>query len=551
MLIRDDYDAGTLPIYDESDIKKVTKFTKTAWEDVRSQVKVSFPSREKDSSRIAIAQNGATANMLGAIKTADVSFPFCYDKSIANQLAGELSILSTPRFRMTAEFNRGAYNFKPGDVIKFSWAEYGLAEVVMRVQKVDVGSLLDGKIVVDLVQDIFAIADIVFSDPEDTGWVDERPSPENVTAYDITDMPYFFSRGLSEPVPDGEADVIPFPRSPKIASNNFSFLNDTIPSVPEVSELQVNDPSAKRYPNVSLLVNDISEFDGYDTGLFAAGITVDTVDGKEGAPPLSATVAEIRTSDRGLIYTNDEWMAYESVTDNMDGSYTLGNIRRGLLGTQAKDHTAGQQVSFFDQALLGQGFKDLVPGDTIYFKFLDAVGQETLIPAAATENSYLTRDVADRPLRPRLIQLDLDRNIDTERGGNSYSMTWTSSNREELEVTFEDDATQTPDITETYDLEIWVDGAIDLAYSETAISSPHTLDLSTLTNGSQGELRLYSRRTDGNLKSSLYYASFKFNIQNMLLLSGDANDTGDDYVLLSGDANDSGTGRDGEAIVDP
>jgi len=512
-LIRDDYTPASLPVYDEDDIVEVTRFSKTAWEDVKSQVKVSFPSRTKDSSIVAIAQNGATANMLGQLRTADVSFPFCYDKNIANQLAArELSVLSTPLFTMQAEFNRNAYNLEPGEVIKISWPEYGLTEVIMRVQKIDIGSLLDGRIVVDMIQDVFAISDVVLAAPEDTSWVDDRPVPETVDTYDIVEMPYFFSNRLEYPVPDGNADVIPFALQPKVESTAYTFLSGGT-----TGDLSFYEPTAIEYPLTGQLVGIYAENTGFETGLDATGITVDGLTGPntDTDAPGIATTAQLRTGEAGLIYIGGEWLGYEGVTDNLDGSYTLANVRRGLLGTRPLAHADNARVWFLTIDLLGEGSKagELAEDGTLYFKLLDRVGGTLRSSGSETEQSFALGDIADRPLRPRLLSIDGAR---TEVPWDaSYdptvNMTWETSNRASSQIAFEDDTDETPDQTEQYDLEVWVDGVQDMSLSDDNITQPYALDVST-ASGSVGELRLYSKRTGGDTKRSVYYAKYPFTL---------------------------------------
>ena len=210
-LIRNDYDPDDLVTYDENDIIEVSGYTKSSWEDVKSRIKLSFASRDKDSTLVAEAQNMATMGMIGRINSTQISMPFCYDPDLANRLAHrELAQLSTPLLRMTLKMNRNGFKIRTGDVFKIDWSEYGISDLVLRAQKVDLGELNSNIVEIEVVQDIFAINTVVFGPPETTGWTNSRPSPETEVTSQIVEMPRFFQNKLEEPISDGFGSVIPF-----------------------------------------------------------------------------------------------------------------------------------------------------------------------------------------------------------------------------------------------------------------------------------------------------------------------------------------------------
>ena len=533
-LIRNDYVVGDLPIYDEDDIIGIRSFNKTAWGDVKSQVRVSFASRTKDSNIIALAQNMATANMIGTMNSVDISFPFCYDEDTANKLASrELAVLSTPLFRATVEMNRNGYALVPGDVIKISWSEYGLSEVVMRVQKIDVGELLDNKVVVDLIQDIFSVSTTVMAAPEDSLWVTPRVSPETIATNQVVDMPYFYGSRLQFPTPIGNDDVIFFPVEPKAASTSFSVVSGTT-----TGTLDIEEPNQVSYPISGVLSADYLRTAGFATGAHSAGFTLTGVGGGDGAPG-AATTALIRSGEGGVVYANGEWFAYEGVTDNGSGSYTFDTVYRGLLGTRPRDHTSGDRVYLFTVDLLGQGVKanQFASGDTIYYKALDHIGDLGRSPTNETELSTTIGNLYDRPVRPRFVKIDAaDRQEDpTFVTRASVSVSWISSNRDASQVTFENDTTETPAETETYDVEVWLDGVKDVSLSLTSVSSPQSIDLTSTTENA-GEFRIYAHRTADDVLSA-DYAFIEFTFGEFMLTSGDMQ-SGTDHIILSGDMTD-------------
>lgn len=83
--------------------------------------------------------------------------------------------------------------------------------------------------------------------------------------------------------------------------------------------------------------------------------------------------------------------------------------------------------------------------------------------------------------------------------------------REATQIAFEDDVAQTPDLTETYDVETYVGGVRNATLSATGVALPYNLrfDL-TAINSTDVETRVRSRRTVGNLRSSTAYGFVRY-----------------------------------------
>lgn len=110
--------------------------------------------------------NGATSAMDNASIVAsgttpvnvELRYPGCCTPELARVLAArELAARSQPLARCSVIVDRSFRNVMPGDVVRLSWPEYHLNEKVFRVGQVDRGTLTDGRIRLDLVQDFFFV----------------------------------------------------------------------------------------------------------------------------------------------------------------------------------------------------------------------------------------------------------------------------------------------------------------------------------------------------------------------------------------------------------
>lgn len=506
-LIRSDYSVGSLPLFDENEVLKVRSFSRSSWEEVYAQVKVSFPQREKESSAVAVQQDMAVvAQLNGRLRSTSLSFPFVYSRDLASQLAArELGQLSVPLFRISLEMNRKAYTLRPGDVFLFAWPDYQITQMVLRVNKFDLGALLDGKIVVDCVEDRFAVGTSVFAAPDGSGWTAVQTLPTTVTKFAMVEMPRFFAQSLQ--IPDGRVGYVAFAAKPGVASTGYTVAAGDVTGVLEVFEPEDIEYTGSGLLNVAY-DRTAGYTDGYDTvtGIDLAGVVglVTT-----GAVP----AAEIRTGSSGLLLVGTEWMAYETASI-VGPVLQLRNVRRGLFGSQIQTHAGATRAWLFDQSKLAPGALDtLIEGDTLFYKVLDSAGFRTQDPSEVTQSSVaMTGNVADRPLRPARP---------TVAGSRAPNITATAvqvldarpRSRNALQVSFENDASETPDLAEAYDVTTLVDGVVNPTLSATGVTLPYNLrfDLTAITS-SDVETRVVAKRTVGNLRASSAFAFVRYTV---------------------------------------
>lgn len=544
-LIREDYVAADLDIYDEDDIVNIKNFSRTSWDEVRGQVKVNYKQRDKESDAVAVAQDSGVIASTGKTRTNSITFPFLYNAATAQDIAArELAQASVPLFRCEVEFNRNAYKLRPGDVLKVSWPNYGFQEIVFRVQKFDFGKLTEGRMVANLLQDNFAVNATVFASKEDSGWVPPVTSPSDVVAWGVPEMPYFYTQRLQFPINDGKAMVVPLPKPASTSSSSFDFLHSAISGGADDTGVDAyRDPQSVSYPATGTISAAYGLDAGQATGLDATGFTLEGVEGDFVA---AASASEMIEGEVGILWANGEWLGFTSATDNMDGTWDITNVYRGLLGTTPKDHPLGTRFYQVTPDFFGRGYNDeITDTGTLYYKILDRVASTVQSSVDFTQQTVVMTAEANSPMRPRNLQMDATRTAIEAGPGSNVSLSWVASDRTEInEITLEQDAAETPDQAETYDVEVWIGGVQAAGLAGSGVSSPYsipftTTDLSAFTDA-EAEVRVYSRRTGGDLRTSNYYGVLKFDyVLANVLLSGDEQ-SGTDGILLSGDAQ-SGT----------
>lgn len=514
-LIRNDYVVSSLPIYDENDIIKVRNFSRTGWEEVIAQVKVSFPQRDRESDAVAISQDMATVQMIGRLRSTTVSFPFCYDKTLANNLASrERAQLSVPLFRMTLEMNRNANTLRPGDVFRLDWADYGLENLVMRVQKFDMGELLDGRIVVDCLQDSFSLATVVFAPPNDSGWIEPQVNPVSIAIREVVEMPHFFSSRLEFPLPDGSVGYIPLCYKPSAQSTGFTFLHGDVSG-----DLDIREPTDVAYAGSGQLAVGYAATEGLATGRDGS-VGLSITGAGSSVFDASWTVAQIQSGNGGLLYMGGEWLAYENAVDGGGGNWTLTGIHRGLLGTRPLTHPVNTRVYQFSPDFLTKGTLDtLLEGrDNLFYKLLDHAGRRSQDGSEVPQTTIVTpvAGISNRPLRPRFLQLDGARVGAAVNDTLPKSLTWRASNRKASLIALENGAAETPDVTETYDVDVMINGVRNATLSATGVTSPYNIPFNlTSIDEPNCEIRVFARRTAGDLRTSATYAWLPFSLDQI------------------------------------
>ncbi len=159
-LVRADYDVAALPHITTSNCEGLQGFAAGGFEGVVNKIRIVFPNRDdvyRDGS--ATAHNMAVAaGQDGEVREVVLQMPGVCTQTLANQIAArELTARSRPIAKCKAVVDRSFYTVCPGDPVRVTWPEYGIDGRVFRVAAVDRGSLENGRITLDLIEDFFYV----------------------------------------------------------------------------------------------------------------------------------------------------------------------------------------------------------------------------------------------------------------------------------------------------------------------------------------------------------------------------------------------------------
>jgi hypothetical protein len=173
-LIRNDYDPETIPQLTKDNCDpEGTSFSSGGWSNLINKVKVVYTNRDdgyRDGSETARNQANAAGQDGVAIEHV-VEFRGVTYASLAYALAHrELAHLSRPLMKAHVIVNREFVRVHPGDAIRVYWSSPDISGIVFRVASVSRGTLEDGRIRLDLIQDVnYSYRGLI---PEPPSWGD-------------------------------------------------------------------------------------------------------------------------------------------------------------------------------------------------------------------------------------------------------------------------------------------------------------------------------------------------------------------------------------------
>lgn len=171
--IRDDYDPDTLTVYDEDHVIAVESWERAGYGELVGEVSVVYRQKSDNTDQVVTLQNLATIQAQSGVVSETVQYPMISRHELAARVCmRDLKARSVPLARGRVKLDRTAWELAPGDVIKLSWARLGLTEIICRVVTVDYGTLAEGAITVDLVEDVFGLPASTYATQQASAWTD-------------------------------------------------------------------------------------------------------------------------------------------------------------------------------------------------------------------------------------------------------------------------------------------------------------------------------------------------------------------------------------------
>lgn len=159
-LIRGDYNPGDLFQANPDNCIDLEDVAFGGWQDIPTRIVLKFMNRNKDYIEDSVTvQNQANAvGQDNQVNEIQLSYPGVCDPANALAIANrELYVRTRPIAKCKAIFDRSAIRLNPGDAIIVNFPKYNISNMVFRVAKAPRGTLMDGKMTYDLIQDPYYV----------------------------------------------------------------------------------------------------------------------------------------------------------------------------------------------------------------------------------------------------------------------------------------------------------------------------------------------------------------------------------------------------------
>lgn len=370
--IRGGYDEGALLSLDESNVVSVEDPTRITFGELTNSVTVTYwdASTGKDGS--VTVTDTALVQQQGAVINAPLQYPgFTNPRNATIAAQRDLKALSSPLLSCTVLADSSAKTLNIGDVFKFSWAKWGLANVIMRVTGISYGTGRNNRVKISCTQDVFDTDASVVVITTGGGWTDPA-APPSALQYEIAlEAPYY---ELVQNLGAGNVD-------------------GPISSHPEIGYVVAAAGRPASAINANLHTDNGSGYEDVGTFDFCpAGRLAEDIDKLETSFSIEAFADLDQVTVGSHVQIGDELMRVDSIDDET-GAMTVG---RGVLDTVPEPHSEGDDVLFWD-AFAGFDPTEYVEGETINAKITAATGSGVL---PLDEATVLPVDIVGRAARP-------------------------------------------------------------------------------------------------------------------------------------------------------
>jgi len=373
-LVRQDYDVGTLPTFDESNVLNLESFQRSAWGETVNEITVVYTDPVSNEDTSITVQDLANIQLQGGVLTETHNYLGVRDHALAQKLAmRDLVIKSTPIAKVVLKVNRSAWNIVPGQSIKLSWAKLGIVSLVMRVVKVDSGTATSGALTIEAVEDVFTMPTSVYGEQQPIGWTDPITLPATVPFQKIEEATYW---DLARTIGDDDAQAV-------ASSSGYILACGSRPS-----------PDAYNYGLQTR--TGTASFTDSGNGDFCPVAKLATAVGKTDT---TFTLAD--AVDLDLVEVNT-WAAIGTERVKIKSVNVADNtitVARGVIDTVPQTHDANTVIYFAD-GFYSSDFVEYAQNESVSARLLTRTGRGVLDPALAPVMSVKMNSRQERPYPP-------------------------------------------------------------------------------------------------------------------------------------------------------
>jgi hypothetical protein len=395
--VRDDYNVDGLLVLDESNIISMSDYSKPTLGELTNSITVNAWDKKTNTTLSVTVQNAALAMVQGREIGTKIQYPGITNRENALRLAQrDLRTYSTALVRCTLEVNDVAKDLTIGGVFAFSWADYDIVKLPMRIVGIDYGTDRKHSVRITCVQDVFYTPTQTIVRYVDPTWENPTQVPPGFISQPIAiETPYYeLCAQVGQAQVDSNLATNPdiglglvSAIEPPNAATGYAFTKDDYGTPTEVGNFSFA-PFAQVYELIPLTVASGS--------LMEDSIILTISD---------ADALNLRVNDWLLI--DNEIMAVKNYPGTGIG-YEIGphewliHVKRGCFDTQPGTHLPGATAYFMSNANV-LDLTEMSSGESqgYYMHSINSMGQSLDTVTSARFNHR-----AIRPYPPHGVEIN-------------------------------------------------------------------------------------------------------------------------------------------------
>jgi hypothetical protein len=372
-LIRDDYDASTLPIFDyDSGLLAIDDDDSGAQTAGTNEIVVKYTNPLDNSQGQVRVKNNAAIQSINGTASTTKEYPGIPTADLALRV-GQRDLRATSGFikKFRVRLDRRGYQIEPGSVFRIRDSKRGINNMILRAGRIEDGTMTDPAITITAVQDVFGLPAVSYVGVQPGGWIPPDTTAKAIVTRRLIEMPYRELAAALDPanlanIHATAGYLVALAQRPSSLSLGF-LLRDRIGGAGAFIDRGNGDfcPVATMVTRLDRTITAIT---------VTAGVDLDRV--------VLGTAAMI----------DDEIVR----VDALDPQTGIAAIARGCLDTVPAPHAPGALIWFYDNAA-GVDQTEYVTGMTVQARLL------TRTPAAILDESLAGTDsltMAQRQYRP-------------------------------------------------------------------------------------------------------------------------------------------------------
>ncbi len=431
-LIRADYEPDDLIVFDNTKIIELQSFQRSGWGETVNEITIVYTDPDSRKETSTTVHDLANIQAQGQVVNQKTNYTGICRHDLANKVAmRDLLSRSTPLSKAKFTVNRTAWSLVQGDVFKFTWPKLGISGLILRVMSVSTGTLDNGVITVEAVEDVFGLPSVSYASNQESEW--ENPVEEPVesplrmfveaTYYDMATTMTNADLAATDPT---EGYAVMYAKGFSNVALNY-LLKTRISGIGDYVEVD----NAPHCPTAYAWSFDTLE--EYTT------TTIDNIVGD-----LSRFVIG------NYLICDDEYMRVD-VIDTVNNEVT---VARGVLDTVPQLHDANAPIYFAE----GFGAVDptaYVDGEEIEAKVITRTNSGILDIDDAPVDTLTINARHYKPYPPAKIRIN--GSYKPSQVTNEITITWKHRNRlqQTVDIIAQDDDSVTPETGTTYTINIY------------------------------------------------------------------------------------------------